>query len=204
MKKSDSKIKPQMILELFRPEYIKLFDTAELLFLKNVLTWASKPLQSMQSKAFKYDNIGFWVSSKKATDWAMTVRKYRSTIKKLNMPKIQNEQSSKVLCSARVQNLKRLGSQTYVIFNASMLYKMICWEGLNEDYKFQFTTFIDSTLCHNQKDGIAKQTQNFFKIDKVINTNAKEISQKIRQSLKENKTDDINNIIPFKVSGGTR
>lgn len=191
-----------MTLELFRPEYVGLFDTCELLFLKNVITWASKPIQSMQSRKFKYDNVGFWVSSKKASDWAMTVRKYKTTIKKLNNPKKKEDPSSKIICSARVQNVKRLGSQTFIFINASMLYKMICWEGINKDMEYQLNTFINRTLCNDEKDGIIKQTQNFFKMDKLINGNAKEISQKIRQSLNDNKIATSKNVIKFKEVSG--
>lgn len=202
MKKIESKIKPQMTLELFRPEYVGMFDTCELLFLKNVITWASKPVQSMQSKNFKYDNVGFWVSSKKAVDWGMTVRKYKSTIKKLNQLKIKDDSSSKILCSARVQNIKRLGSQTFIFFNTTMLYKIICWEGLNEDMETQLSTFINRTLCNNEKDGIIKQTQNFFRMDKLKNGNTKEISVKIRQALNTTKNTEKKNVLEFKEVSG--
>ena len=83
-----------------------------------------------------------------------------------------------------------------------MLYKMICWEGINKDMEYQLNTFINRTLCNDEKDGIIKQTQNFFKMDKLINGNAKEISQKIRQSLNDNKIATSKNVIKFKEVSG--
>ncbi|OHE68752.1 MAG: hypothetical protein A2001_13875 [Treponema sp. GWC1_61_84] len=189
------KEKVQSAMLLFKTSMVGPLNPIELMILKNLLTWATGgKMTTINTK--KYDNIGFWVSSKKAVEWGMSARKLFSVLKKMNRPLYKNDPKSLILTSERVHTKNR-GSRTFIIFNPSIINQIIEWEALDEDQKDKFEHLINARICQRQDINI--QTNNFLKFAKINKMDLDEISKKIKMGLnnKNETKEPKGKIIPF-------
>ena len=185
MKKADNnKIKIGCSMGLFKYDIIGKISPIEMFILKNILEWAKSDSMTKLNN-FKYDNVGFWVSSKKAQDWGMQKYQLKYVLKQLHRPLKKSDPKSIILFPCKVNSPGRSGSRTFVVINPSILFQIIEWGALSNNRKNDYQHLIFQTIC--QGTPIETQASNFLKLEKIVGTNIGEISTKIKLGMNKGK-----------------